>query len=300
MHGSNLALRYSRILPVINVLLGALLIFFFVIIARDILSFSFSGGKESRQMSLAANVSTRRAGSIQEYEGIVRHNPFGIAAGQLRPIAMAGGEAASQSDIILIGTISGPDEYSYAIFSDKNGRQDVFKTGEQVFNGGRLKRVEKEKVFIEGGNGMTEIAIADIVAIKDAGPAQSNISAGTLSGLPGVSDFIRNTGSGIYLVDQKKILHLLENPGQLMTDVRLQPNFVNGRQEGYVLREVRSGGIYQSLGLQNNDVLLRINEYNISNPDVALQAFTALRGMDRIQMDIIRNGSKMTMTYLMR
>ncbi len=42
---------------------------------------------------------------------------------------------------------------------------------------------------------------------------------------------------------------------------------------------------------------MRINEYDISDPERALQAFTALRGLDRIQLDLIRNGAKMTMTY---
>ena len=63
---------------------------------------------------------------------------------------------------------------------------------------------------------------------------------------------------------------------------------------------MRNGGIYQSLGLQNGDALLRINEYNISNPENALQAFTALRGMDRVQVDIVRDGTKMTLTYQIR
>lgn len=114
------------------------------------------------------------------------------------------------------------------------------------------------------------------------------------------SDFARSAGRGTFLVDQKKVLDALENPNQLMTDARLQPNIANGRQEGFILREVRNGGIYQSLGLQNGDVLLRINDYNISNPENALQAFTALRGMDRVQVDIMRGGQKMTMTYQIR
>jgi len=42
---------------------------------------------------------------------------------------------------------------------------------------------------------------------------------------------------------------------------------------------------------------LRINEYDISNPERALQAFTALKGMERVQVDLIRSGSRMTMTY---
>jgi general secretion pathway protein C len=83
----------------------------------------------------------------------------------------------------------------------------------------------------------------------------------------------------------------------MMTDARLRPNLNSGKEEGFILSEVKPGGIYHSLGLQDGDVLLRINEYDISNPERALQAFTALKGLERVQIDLIRRGSKMTMTY---
>lgn len=99
------------------------------------------------------------------------------------------------------------------------------------------------------------------------------------------------------MVDQRNVQQAISNPNQIMTDARLRPNVINGKQEGFTLSEVKPGGIYQSLGLQDGDVLLRINEYDISNPEKALQAFTALKGLERVQIDLIRAGSKMTMTY---
>jgi general secretion pathway protein C len=119
-------------------------------------------------------------------------------------------------------------------------------------------------------------------------------------GGPSASSFGKRTGESTYLIDQQRIQQALEKPDQLMTDARFIPNMVEGRQQGFVLRELKAGGIYQSLGLQNGDILLRINEYSISSPDTALQAITALKGIDRAQLDIIRNGSKTTMTYQIR
>ena len=85
-----------------------------------------------------------------------------------------------------------------------------------------------------------------------------------------------------------------------MTDARLIPNFVRGKQKGFILEEVKPDGIYHRLGLRNGDVILRINGYNISNPEAALQAFTALKGLDKIQLNIIRNGKQITLTYLVK
>jgi general secretion pathway protein C len=289
MYTSDLLFRYPKLPYVINLLLSLVLLFFLLVFARDILSGISKKGEKAPTPSRAPVHTVKRG--LQEYAGILKNNPFGFAGGQLKELSVAKEGSVSQSDITLIGTISGSFTNSYAIFMDKSGKQELVKVGEPVFGMGKLKRVESDRAYISERGREVKIPMAELLTIKEVNPSPG----GSVT-----SDLARSMGKGMFLVDQKKILHALENPNQLMTDARLQPNLVNGKQEGYILREVRNGGIYQSLGLQNGDALLRINEYNISNPENALQAFTALRGMDRVQVDIIRDGTKMTLTYQIR
>jgi general secretion pathway protein C len=289
MHTRDLLLRYPKLPYVVNLFLSIALLFFLLVFVRDILSGISRKGEKAPAPPRAPVQQVKRG--LQEYAGILKNNPFGFAGGQLKELSVAKEGSVSQSDITLIGTVSGSPGNSYAIFVDKGGKQELVKVGEEVFGMGRLKRVESDRVYVTERGREVKIPMAELLIIKEVNPP---------SGSSMTSDFARNVGKGTFLVDQKKILHALENPNQLMTDARLQPNLVNGKQEGYILREVRSGGIYQSLGLQNGDALLRINEYNISNPENALQAFTALRGMDRVQVDIVRDGTKMTLTYQIR
>lgn len=289
MYTNDLLYRYPRLPYVINLFLFLVLLLFLLIFTRDILSGISRKGEKASAPS-RTHVQPLKRG-LQEYAGILRNNPFGFAGGQLKEFSVAKEGSVSQSDMTLIGTISGSAKNSYAVFMDKSGKQELVKVGEPVFGMGKLKRVESDNAYITERGREVKIPMAELLTIKEVNPSPGG----------GVtSDLARSMGKGMFLVDQKKILNALENPNQLMTDARLQPNLVNGKQEGYVLREVRNGGIYQSLGLQNGDALLRINEYNISNPENALQAFTALRGMDRVQVDIVRDGTKMTLTYQIR
>jgi general secretion pathway protein C len=121
-----------------------------------------------------------------------------------------------------------------------------------------------------------------------------------MESLKGGTGPVRSVGKGEYIIDQKAIQYALDNPTQIMTDAKLVPNMAKDKQDGFVLREVRKGGIYDNLGMQNGDVLLRINSFSISNPENALQAFTALRGMEKIQLDIIRDKNRMVMNYQIR
>lgn len=289
MYKTNLLFRYPRLLTLLNMLLSFALLVLILIFARALLTATYR--KDEKPLSVMQPVTQKIRRSLMDYSGILTNNPFGFPGGQLRPLTASKEGSVSHSDIMLIGTVSGPSAAGYAIFMDKNGRQEVFKAGESVFNVGKLRRIYSDKVFISEGGSETKIPMTELLTIKEVNPSEGGISS---------SDFARSAGRGTFVVDQKKVLYALENPNQLMTDARLQPNVTNGKQEGFTLREVRNGGIYQSLGLQNGDVLLRINDYNISNPDNALQAFTALRGMDRVQVDILRGGTKMTLTYQIR
>jgi general secretion pathway protein C len=275
-----------KALPVVNIVLGVLLAAMVLFFVRDILSLSLSRTERGSAPGLKSRVAERH--TLQDYVGILKNNPFGFPGGDLRPLAAAPGQSVSRTDITLIGTVAGRQEVSYAIFADKSGRQEVFRAGDSVFGLGKLIKVDKYSVLVAAGGGRMEIPLADVAMIKEISQPEA------------AGSFARKTGAAAYQIDMQSIQQAIEKPAQIMTDARFMPNMVNGRQLGFVLTEVKPGGVYASLGLRNGDVLLRINQFNISNPESALQALTALRGIDRAELDIIRNGERMTMTYQIR
>ncbi len=284
-YGPFMDLRFLRI---INIALVSLIVLSFLILVRELLSpqlklsstvLSLQGKKTDG--NIRAPVSEK---SLNDLELILKNNPFGFPGGELSPLTQR--DESMNIEMRLIGTVSGgPD---YAIFVMKDGKQEVFKRGEKVFNSGTLERVYSDRVVLYVGGRRRKIPLSDILTIED------------IKKEPVHTRLVRSSGVNTFTVNQEGILHALENPAQLMTDARLQPNYVNGRQEGFMLREVREGGIYQSLGLQNGDILLKINNYDITNPEIALQALTALKGMDRVELGIIRNGARMTLNYQIR
>jgi general secretion pathway protein C len=282
----------------LNIVIGIVLILSSIFLIRDIVSNYFEKEKTLKEdMPSSTDTGTSRRKSLRldpekqfaEYSSILKHNPFGFQGGELRSLAFSGSTQAQQTDIVLIGTVVGPKELSYAVFKDSSGLQEIFKVGESVSGLGVLYSVKKDKVIVRHGGKTVEIPIED-VQVKEV---KKPVSVGTLF----TSAFAQKIGRDTYIVDQRKIQQAISNPSQMMTDARLRPNVNNGKEGGFILSEVKPGGIYHSLGLQDGDVLLRINEYDISNPERALQAFTALKGLERVQIDLMRRGSKMTMTY---
>lgn len=284
-------LNNQKVLQVVTLCLGLILALTMLFLVRDIISISIAPKEKTAKGSIKPAEGLKR--TLTDYAPVLANNPFGFPAGELKQITTSTGPAVSQTDLTLIGTVAGRKDVSYAILADKSGQQDVFRIGAQVFGLGKLSRVEMTKVFIGSQGREIEIKLKDITDIREIKQAEVPSSASAAS-------FGRRVGDSTYQIDQQRVQQAIEKPDQIMTDARFVPNIVEGKQQGFMLREVKPGGIYSSLGLQNGDVLLRINEFTISNPETALQAFTALRGIDRAQLDVIRNSSKMTMTYQIR
>jgi len=235
---------------------------------------------------------------IMLYSIILERNPFG-APMKFFPLIVKQdietGDSRSVSDLILVGTAVGPEEMSYAVFESKSKGtpgQEVFTLGDKVFDYGVLTVVEPGYVRIKQGNDIITIAMVDIDTLTKR-PRLKN-------GRVHQNSFVKKIGERYYLLNREKVQEALENPQQILTDARLLPNFRNGKQVGFKVYEVRPGGLYESLGLKNGDILLRINGLDISSPEVAIQAMSALRGMNRINLDIMRNGAKLSLNYQIR
>ena len=274
----------------LNIVIGMLLIVSALMLIRDGISISVEKRKMQKETirTTADSPQPERTAQLMEYAPILKNNPFGFAAGEIKPLTVAANQGNQAANVTLIGTVTGVRDLSYGVFKDNTGIQEIFRIGESVFGVGTLHAVKKDKAVIKKDARTIEIPLED-VRVKEI---HKQVSGTTSS-----SVFAQKIGRGAYVVDQRKLQQAIANPAQMMTDARLRPNNVSGRDEGFVLSEVKPGGIYQSLGLQDGDILLKINDYDISNPERALQAFTALRGLDRVQVDLIRSGARMTMTY---
>jgi general secretion pathway protein C len=285
----------------INYFLAALILIAVLLLIRDVISFNLlkkdltavvSKDKASRQPGLEKK-------NLMQYSSVLEKNPFGPPM-TLRPLSVAQSEekeapAFSLSDLILVGTAFGSSNLNYAIFEDRTqaqGRQEIIKLGANVFNYGRLKKIERSSVEIEHDSVNYTVTMPETVLNPENSQEQSKETP--------QASFAKQIGEREYILDSRRIQKSLENPEQILTHARLLPNIKDGRQEGFSVSEVVPGGIYHSLGLRNGDILLRINGLEISNPEVAIQAMSALKGMSNIDLDVIRSGQKISMNYRIR
>lgn len=204
----------------------------------------------------------------------------------------------------ILGIISAnKSDWSYVVFRDTKTQE----TGIYMPREGRNK-LPGEITLLEVYPGEAKFRKEDHIEVcvlgddgKQPVPDQpqtvtsSSEDAGN-SGGEGVAKVNENE----YSIEQKKIQWVQEHLNEVATDARIVPAFKDGKSDGFKLFSIRPGSVYQQIGLQNGDVIQKINGYEMNSPDKALEVYGKLRDARAISVQLERRGTPKTITYQIR
>jgi general secretion pathway protein C len=117
-------------------------------------------------------------------------------------------------------------------------------------------------------------------------------------GAPAVSlEGITSKGGNKYDVKRATIDGVLGNLNTIATQGRIVPSFENGVSNGFKVFSIQKNSLWSAIGVQNGDVISRINGYEINSPEKALEIYGKLRESRSIQLEGKRNGQPFRMEY---
>jgi general secretion pathway protein C len=206
----------------------------------------------------------------------------------------------------LLGTLlAGLPEWSIASIQDvvtlKTG---TYMIGDKV-QGAEVVEIERTRVivinngrreYIDGTAGDGAVAAfaapPPVIAATSANtnaPAGQNLGAG-----------IKSTSENEYEVPKAEIDKTLSNLNDVAMQARIVPAFKDGVAQGFKLFSIRPDSIYTKIGIQNGDVIKRINGYDLNSPEKALEIYSKLKEASRIDIEVERNGAAVRKTYNVR
>jgi general secretion pathway protein C len=154
-----------------------------------------------------------------------------------------------------------------------------------VCNQGRKEYVDYET----GGGGGPNVGVA---------PAPPPPFAGAAAAAPGPgADGVKKTADNKYEVQKSVIDGALSNLNAIATQARIVPSFKNGVANGFKVFSIQPSSFYSSIGVENGDVIQKINGYEINSPDKALEIYQKLRESRHITVDLERNGTTIRKEY---
>jgi type II secretory pathway component PulC len=121
------------------------------------------------------------------------------------------------------------------------------------------------------------------------GSSQTNRTSG---GLETISNF-----SPLMTLDRKIVLASTRNMNEVLMQARAIPCVMQGRTTGLRISRISPGSFYEKIGLQNDDVIMRINSRKLENPAGFLKLYQDLKNKQYISVDLYRHGRQQTLTY---
>jgi general secretion pathway protein C len=86
----------------------------------------------------------------------------------------------------------------------------------------------------------------------------------------------------------------------LLTQLRAVAEVRDGHPAGFRLFQMKDDSLFRRLGLQNGDVVQRVNGQAVSDPATLLAFLQRLRTEPRVALDIRRGDERRTMVYDLR
>lgn len=173
--------------------------------------------------------------------------------------------------VYLVAThVSADAELSFATIVDRRtGGGGFYALGDDIPAAGRVVAIAPRHVaFMDAGGARRTLDLVDRAAV----PARDTAAAppaGTLR--------------------RAELAEL--RPEDAGARVRVEP------RGGVKLYAVRSGGLAHRLGFQNGDRLVAIDGVELTSPDAALKAWARLRSADRFDVQLVRGGQPLTLTF---
>ena len=250
---------------------------------------------------------------------ILQHHPFHAAARSATPVAFSlqtgegGGGSTVRGEVELLGTVVAGSR-SLALL--RIGQELKNYHLDEELPGGRIEEISRHQVSIRNHDrSLTILQLYEEGASRASGASPSAAQTGVAhtaapggsvvpdraptapaaAGLP--ADAVRSAGANRWVVARGAAEAARANIGEQLRTALLQPNLVNGKTDGFVVRRIQAGTLLAQMGLQRGDVIKRVNRMALDSPEKALQIMQQLREARQLSVDLVRGGASLSFVY---
>jgi len=181
----------------------------------------------------------------------------------------------------LIGTaIADPRLYSLCQITNPDVNEtQIYAIGDKYQNA-RIYQIEKERVLLDHDG------VNEYIDTSGLGPVHRGDAGG-----------VRQVSERRYVIARSELNSAITNLPDLATKARIVPSFKNGVADGFKLFSIVPDSLYSKIGIQNGDVIRRINGYEMNSADKALEIYQKLRDASHIELEIERRGETLRNAY---
>lgn len=186
-------------------------------------------------------------------------------------------------NLVLKGLLAAsPMTHASAIIAlGKNGKEDIYGIGDRV-SSATVKEIHTDRVILER-NGRFET-----LRLPKEFSQNTLIETSSRNNLPPSTP-----GEMLSDIRQK----ILKNPTSFGDYAIPIPYNQNGKLRGYRLQPQGDSTLFNQLGLDPKDVIIKLNGIDLNNPNNGLQAIRKLQNAKQVDITVLRNGAEIPLHF---
>ncbi|HED00180.1 MAG TPA: hypothetical protein ENN18_07340 [Proteobacteria bacterium] len=190
------------------------------------------------------------------------------------------------SDLELKGTVVTNSFGTIAIIKDKTkGMNAIYEIGDTICGANaKIINIERGKVVFEK-EGVTRTLSFPLGSVMQA---QLDLDMGGVN-------FAQKEGA--YIISREDVNNLILSAGNIARSVKIAPYFEKGRPAGMRLSNIKKGTVLEKAGLNEADVLKAVNNLKIATPYQIFDAYKKLKNNTSFEVEVLREGKPITLTY---
>jgi len=311
--------QLKRFFPLIICVMIGLAAYFQASGIGQLVGASINDGPAAAPVNVASRSGLATNGKTVSARPILRRNPFDSVTGPLddSPLEISEeGAAAEGSDgnsddwyadpkcdfgrVLLISASDDPT-WSFAAIQDSSGKPILRRRGDEIASH-TVQFLSWDRVWLSDGSKRCQMEIGDKSQIAKKQPERTSQTSRrgrrrsrTLP--PEMAAKIHKVSDTEFNVERSVVDDILENQAELMRSARIVPEKDGDKVVGIRLFGIRSGTLLNHLGLQNGDRLQSINDFEITDPQKALEAYGRLRSANSLKVKVDRKGQPVTIDF---
>jgi general secretion pathway protein C len=235
------------------------------------LAWTLLGARKAAPGPAATAPAEAPAGPAINIGAIVNAHLFGVAGAPDAGATDPNSVAATQMNLVLVGTIAASDpEKGYAIVGENPTSARVYAVGKTITGGTKLHAVYPDRVILDRGGRLEALMLP------------KKFQGGGVAALP--------PPAGNPMIGQRLQELAAQNPSAITEIIRPQPVFANGQQRGYRVYPGRNRQQFSKLGLMPGDLVTAINGTPLDDPARGMEILQSMNSAAQVTVTVERNG----------
>ena len=236
-------------------------------------------------------------GDWSDLEPILERNLFGA---QIVPIALPEPEPEEKLDetklpLQLLGTLlSDNPKTSTAAIADKGAADhELLREGDQLARHQhvRVARIERGRVILQNRDRREELLLNEDQPLAAASFSPRALRPDRRSSRrPSASRSKRSTPRPPAIAEQLNELRIggseVRNAGDLLSQAKITPKWLEGEMQGMELREIEPGSLYDKVGLEDGDVIQSFNGIRLDSTAAGAEVLKQFAEADQFEIEL--------------